>query len=170
MRWLRFLVPAASIAVLTLAATLPWGLRSADRFVLPLLPVVAIYHWTLDPDAWLPEWVIFLAGLSLDVLTQGPLGYWALVYLFAYVVAIFASRIAVEGIVGRSLLLGCAVIIVTGFAWLAASFYFLEILEWGPYARGAIFAVLSALLITPVLGSFRAVLKPIRAVRLTRGG
>ena len=170
MRWLRSLMPVASIAVLTLTAALPWGLPTADRFVLPLLPVVAIYYWTLDPDAWLPEWVIFLAGLALDVLTQGPLGYWALVYLFAYIVAIFASRIAVDGVVSRAVLLACAVITVTGFAWLAASIYFLEMLDAGSYARGAIFAVLSALLIAPVLGIFRAVSKPGEAVRLTRGG
>ncbi len=170
MRWSRFLLALASIAVLTLAAALPWGLPTSDRFVLPLLPVVAISYWTIDPDAWLPEWVIFLAGLSLDVLTHGPLGYWALVYLFTYVVAIFASRVAVEGGVGRIVLLACIVIAVTGFAWLAASFYFLEILDLAPFARGAMFAVISALLITPVLGSLRAVLKPIRTVRLTRGG
>jgi rod shape-determining protein MreD len=170
MRWFRFLLPLISMAVLTFAAALPWGLPTAARFVLPLLPVVAIYHWTLDPDAWLPEWVIFLAGLSLDVITKGPLGYWALVYLFAYVVAVFASRIAAEGGAGRIILLALTVIVVTVFAWLAASLYFLEMLDLGPYARGAVFAIFAALLITPVLGSFRALLKPIQAIRLTRGG
>jgi rod shape-determining protein MreD len=170
MRWLRFLMPVISITVLMLAATLPWGLPTADRFVLPLLPVVAIYHWTRDQDAWLPEWVIFLTGLTLDVLTQGPLGYWALVYLFAYVIAIFASHITVEGFVGRLALLAGAVVVVTVFAWLAASFYFLEMLEPEPYARGAIFAFLSAFLITPVLGIFGTLSKSVRAARLTRGG
>jgi rod shape-determining protein MreD len=162
-------MPVASIAVLTLVAALPWDLSTEDRFVLPLLPIVAIYYWTLDHEAWLPEWVIFLAGITLDILTQGPLGYWALVYLFAYVVAIFTSRFNVGSLFGRIALLAGAIAIVTGFAWLVASFYFLDMLDPAPYARGTIFAVLSALLITSALGIFSAVSKPIRAVRLTRG-
>jgi rod shape-determining protein MreD len=163
-------MPVVSIAVLALAAALPWGLPAADRFVLPLLPVVAIYYWTLDRDAWLPEWAIFLAGLALDVLTQGPLGYWPLVYLFAYVVAIFASRSTIESVLGRIMLLAAAIVAVAVFAWLAASLFFLGLLDSEPYARGAIFALLLSLLITPGLGILRAVSKPIRAVRLTRGG
>lgn len=170
MMWLRFLMPVLSVAVLTLVAALPWGLAAEDRFVLPLLPVIAIYRWTLDADAWLPEWVIFLTGSTLDVLTQGPLGYWALVYLFAYVVALFASHVAVGNAIGRMALLAGAIVAVTGFAWLLASLYFLQMLNWEPYARSALVTIAAALLIVPVLGIFRSISKPGRAVRLTRGG
>ncbi|CAA2138983.1 rod shape-determining protein MreD [Hyphomicrobium sp. ghe19] len=169
MMWLRFLMPVISVVVLTLAAVLPWGLAAEDRFVLPLLPVIAIYRWTLDADAWLPEWVVFLTGLTLDVLTQGPLGYWALVYLFAYAVALFASRVRVDSALGRMALLAGAIGLVTAFAWLLASLYFLQMLDWAPYARSAIVAIFAALLIFPVLGLIRSVSKPARGIRLTRG-
>lgn len=169
MMWLRFLMPVISVGVLMLAAVLPWGLAAEDRFVLPLLPVIAIYRWTLDADAWLPEWVVFLTGLTLDVLTQGPLGYWALVYLFAYAVALFASRVRVESAFGRMALLAGAIGLVTAFAWLLASLYFLRMLDWGHYARSAIVAMFAALLIFPVLGIIRSVSKPARDIRLTRG-
>ena len=169
MMWLRFLMPVISVVVLTLAAVLPWGLAAEDRFVLPLLPVIAIYRWTLDRDAWLPEWVVFLAGLTLDVLTQGPLGYWALVYLFAYAVALFASRVRIDTVFGRMALLAGAILLVTAFAWLLASLYFLQLLNWAPYARSAIVAMFAALLVVPVLGLIRSVSKPARDIRLTRG-
>ncbi|WP_045836613.1 rod shape-determining protein MreD [Hyphomicrobium sp. 99] len=169
MMWLRFLMPVISVVVLTLAAALPWGLAAEDRFVLPLLPVIAIYEWTRDPDAWLPEWVIFIAGLTLDVLTQGPLGYWALVYLFAYVVALIASRTSAETVIGRMALIAFAIIAVTGFSWILASLYFLQLLDWQPYARSALITMLAALVLVPLLGILRFGSRTSRGIRLTRG-
>ena len=169
MRWLRFILPAASVAALTIVAILPWGLPTADRFVLPLLPVVAIYYWTLDRDAWLPEWIIFLAGLLLDVLTQGPLGYWALVYLVAYVVAVYCSRFELDTTAQRLALFAGAIVAVTLFAWLAASAYFISFLDAEPYMRGAGVAVLAAALVTLLHRAARSVAAPVRPGRLTRG-
>ncbi len=169
MSWLRTLAPVASVALLTIAAILPWGLPVEDRFVLPLLPIVAITYWTLDRDAWLPEWVVFLAGLMLDVLTQGPLGYWALVYLVTYVVAVFASRLRCETNVRKLAIFAGVILAVTVFAWLAASVYFLEMLDLAPYARGAASALLAACLVTLAFGVLGTASEPGRAVRLRRG-
>jgi len=166
---LRLLMPVLWLSVLAIVAILPWGLPWEDRFVLPLLPIVAIYYWTLDRDAWLPEWLVFLAGLLLDVLTQGPLGYWALVYLATYVVAVFCSRLNLETAIQRLALFAGAIVAVTFFAWLAASVYFLELLDWQPYARGAGFALLSAGIVTLVVSAFKISAAPSRPVRLSRG-
>ena len=170
MKSLRLLMPVLSVAVLTLAAALPWGLAAEDRFVLPLLPVIAIYQWTLDPDAWLPEWAIFLAGLTLDVLTQGPLGYWALVYLFTYIVALFASRVPAETAARRMALLAGTIVAVTAFSWALASLYFLQLLDWQPYARSTLITILAAFVLVPLLSFFRFRSRPARGIRLTRGG
>ena len=169
MMLLRSLVPITTVAVLTLVAIMPWGLPAEDRFVLPLFPVVAIYYWTLDRESWLPEWAVFLAGLLLDVLTQGPLGYWALIYLVAYVVAVLASGARVETTTARLALFAGAVIAVAAFAWLAASAYFLDLLDLGPYVRGAVVAVLAACVISLMASAFRTTGKPARPGRLTRG-
>jgi rod shape-determining protein MreD len=168
MTWRVTVLPALSVLALTFAAILPWGLPSDYRFVLPLLPVVAIYYWTRDDAAWLPEWVLFLCGLLLDVLTQGPLGYWALVYLVAYIAAVYASRSAIESPRGKVALFTTAIITVTFFAWLAASAYFLELLDWKPYARGAFFALILAALVQLAL----VIAKPSKSatsLHLTRG-
>ncbi len=166
---LRMIIPVLSVALLTIAAILPWGLPTDYRFVLPLLPIVAIYYFTLDGDAWLPEWVVFLAGLLLDVLTQGPLGYWALVYLVAYVVAVCCSRVRVETMVAKFALLGGAIIAITTFAWFAASFYSLEMLALSPYVLGAGFALLAACLAMFLRGLLRGSGIVARPMRLTRG-
>ncbi|MBS0234646.1 MAG: rod shape-determining protein MreD [Proteobacteria bacterium] len=169
MRWLRAFLPVASVAILTVVAILPWGLPVEDRFVLPLLPIVAIMYWTLDRDAWLPEWAVFLAGLMLDVLTQGPLGYWALIYLVAYIAAVFVSHLRFETALGRFGAFAGAIIGVTAFAWLAASVYFLKVLDWEPYIRSAAFALAAACLILGVRAIFGSRNESDRAVRLTRG-
>lgn len=170
MKWLRSSMPVLSVAALTFAAALPWGLAAEDRFVLPLLPVIAIYYWTLDPDAWLPDWAIFIAGLTLDVLTQGPLGYWALVYLCAYTVAMLLSRRPAASVAGRMAFLAFAIVAVTGFAWLLASLYFLQLLNWRPYAWSALVTIVVAFALAPLLGiSWSGAKSAARGIRLTRG-
>jgi rod shape-determining protein MreD len=168
MTWRLKVLPTLSVLALTLAAIFPWGLPSDDRFVLPLLPVVAIYNWTRDDAAWLPEWVLFLCGLMLDVLTQGPLGYWALVYLVAYIVAVYSSRLEIESLRGKVALFTTAIIAVTFAAWLAASAYVLEFLDWKPYARGAFFALVLAVIVQFALGIAKPA-KSATSLRLRRG-
>lgn len=151
MTLVRYVAPIGSIALLALIAALPWGLPSDERFFLPLLPVIAIHYWTLRHDAWIPEWVVFLAGLALDVLTQGPLGYWAFIYLLAHLIATASSSVAARGPGARLLLLALALSIVTAVAWAVSSVYFLEIVDWRPYAIGAALASLIAIPVLPIL-------------------
>ncbi len=151
MTWLRYVAPIGSVLFLTLIAALPWGLPAEDRFFLPLMPVIAIHYWTLRHDAWLPEWVVFLAGLTLDVLTNGPLGYWALIYLLIQLIATLSAPLAKNGSIARLALLALAVVAVTAVAWAVASLYFLELVDWAPYALGAGFALVGALFLLPVL-------------------
>jgi rod shape-determining protein MreD len=169
MRWLSFVAPTASVAALSLIAALPWGLPAADRFFLPLLPVVAIYYWTLSRDAWLPEWVVFLAGLTLDILTNGPLGYWAFIYLIAHLIATLSAGVVVRGGAGRLALVGLTIVAVTVVAWAVASAYFFEPLDWVPYATGALFAGFAALIVAPFVGGSGGTAEPGQNLRLTRG-
>jgi rod shape-determining protein MreD len=170
MNWNRLVAPIGSVAVLTLIAALPLGVPAGDRFFLPLLPVVAIHYWTLRHDAWLPEWVVFAAGLALDILTHGPLGYWAFIYLLAHLIATLSARLHVESMLGRLILLGLAIVLLTIVAWAVASVYFFDVLDVSPYATGAVLAALCALLIVlPVLRLLDGAAVPERKIRLTRG-
>jgi rod shape-determining protein MreD len=169
MQPVRYLAAFISIGVLALLAALPWGLPPDDRFFLPLLPVVAIHYWSLRHPGLVPEWYVFLAGLLLDVLTHGPLGYWPLVYLTAHMAAVLSAPLASRGVMMRLALFGFALIGVVATAWMIASVYFLERADIGPYAIGAALAALSAGLLIPLFHVFDPDPGTRENVRLERG-
>jgi rod shape-determining protein MreD len=170
MDWLRNLAPIGSIAFLTVLAVLPWGLPSEYRFFLPLLPVIAIHFWTLRHDAWIPEWLVFLAGLTIDILTLGPLGYWALIYLVAHLVATFSTPYSGGGSLFRLALLAVALLAVAVTAWAVASLYFFSFADWRPYAKGATLAAIAAIVIVPILHALDAPEPGGAHARFNRGG
>jgi rod shape-determining protein MreD len=49
--------------------------------VTPLLPAIAIHHFSLYEADRLPGWAVLLLGLFMDLLTGGPLGIWAAVFV-----------------------------------------------------------------------------------------
>lgn len=133
-------VPALSVAVLVLVAVLPWGLPPDGRFVLPLLPFIAIHYWTSRHPEKLAEWVPFAAGLAVDVLSSGPLGYWSLIYLVGYVLAEEAHLVTGTGPGGRWLIFLTSLVLLVAAGWAIASLYYLEIAEWRPFAFAAVLA------------------------------
>lgn len=137
------LVPTLSVAVLALLAVLPWGLPPDGRFVLPLLPFIAIHYWTSRHADRLSEWVPFAAGLSVDVLSDGPLGYWSLIYLVGYAIALEAQLVKGTGPFGRWLLFLASLGVLALAAWAIASLYYLELAEWRPFAWAALLAGLA---------------------------
>jgi rod shape-determining protein MreD len=135
------IVAPVSVAVLTILSALPWGVPAESRFVLPLLPVVAIHYWVLrDHARSVPEWFVFLCGLLLDVLTNGPLGFWSLIYLLAYAAAQFSVPLSREGPLVRWMLLIVALTALSFTAWISSSIYAVELVDWQPFAWGALAA------------------------------
>ena len=148
---MRYMAAFVSIALLALIAALQWGLPPQDRFFLPMLPVIAVHFWSLRHPSLVPEWYVFAVGLVLDVLTHGPLGYWALVYLITHLLAVLSAPFADRGFTVRVALLAAALIAVTLTAWAIASVYFLEWLDVWPYVAGSGLAGLGALVLMPLL-------------------
>jgi rod shape-determining protein MreD len=169
MRALSYVVPFASIAILTLVAALPWGLPSEDRFVLPMLPIIAIHYWSLRQTNSVPEWPVFLAGLALDILTHGPLGFWALIYLLAYVLGVLSAPYGHLGQIARIGLFAAALAAVAVAAWAVSSLYVLEAVDWRPYAAGAGYAGLASIVIVPILHALGAAQALRDNTRLERG-
>jgi rod shape-determining protein MreD len=145
------ILPAAVIAFLTLVSALPWGLPPEIRFVLPLLPLVAIHYWIVRGTGRVAEWFVFASGLTLDVLTNGPLGYWSIMYLTGY---LFSTLLAPRARLLRfggwaSLVLVTACLSVA--VWAVSSLYSFEIADWRPlviasFAAACIYPVLAGLL------------------------
>ena len=88
MNVMRAILPLLALVVLTLLAVFPWGIATPDgRFVLALLPGVAILAMNMRRPRAVREWMAFSAGLVIDVVSGEPLGFWALVCLAAFAVA-----------------------------------------------------------------------------------
>ena len=169
MTFSKFLAPV-SVAVLTILSALPWGVPAEYRFVLPLLPVVAIHYWVLRGHAAVvPEWFVFLCGLLLDVLTNGPLGFWSMIYLFAFGLATLSRPWANEGVFGRWLLLLAALAILSMSAWIISSIYAVEIVDWAPFVRGALAAGLAHPFLALLLVGSRPTRRPGANVLFERG-
>ncbi len=151
------LVAPFSVIALTVLSALPWGVAAESRFVLPLLPVVAIHYWVLRERADLvPEWFVFACGLLLDVLTNGPLGFWSMIYLFAYLLATVSLPWARDGALARWLLLLAALALLSVSAWLISSLYDVELADWRPFALGAVAAGLAHPLLALLLRGTRS--------------
>lgn len=139
---LRQVIPGLTVIVATLAAALPWGLPAQARFLMPLLPYATIHFWAVRRPAQMPEWLVFLAGLAIDVLTNGPLGFWSLIYLIGLMCCHALWPPMKVGAFGRWLQFGATLIILATAEWLLASAFFMSAISWQPFFGGALFAVL----------------------------
>lgn len=132
-----------TVTLVTFLAALPWGLPAEYRLVLPLLPFLAIHFWTLHGIALVPEVLVFAAGLSFDFLSDGPLGYWALMYLtgYALTLAVAGSVMASSG-PGRLLLLVGTLLSLVVVEVTLSALYFNAAADWWPPLVAATVAVL----------------------------
>lgn len=144
------LIPAATIAMTALLVALPWGIDAEFRFLLPLLPLVVIHYWTLRRPEIVAEWWAFAAGLSVDILTHGPLGYWALMYLLGYAAAKMSSVLANDAAFAKWLLAAVTFLGLVIVAWAIASVYYFAFADWRPY----LLAALATAIVYPVVGLF----------------
>lgn len=128
------LIPAMSVCILAVLAVLPWGLPADARFVLPFLPVIALHTWSSQHADRLSAWVPFAAGIVVDVLTNGPLGYWPLIYLSAMMLGVDAQQMPGTGRAARWALFVAALAVLVIAAWGVASLYDLEFSDWRPFA------------------------------------
>ena len=92
-----------------------------------------------------------MAGLGLDTLTHGPLGYWALVYLAAYASGVLSQPFGNNSFMARTGVFVISLISVAFTAWAAASLYFVEFADWTAFARGAGLAGAGSILILLLL-------------------
>lgn len=143
-------LPSASVAMLALLAVLPWGLPANARFVLPFLPVAAIYYWSSRHPERLSAWVPFLAGLLVDVLTNGPLGYWPLVYLSSGLLGSEAYSVGSGVPGGRWAAFLISLLAVVTLGWGVAGLYHLALADWRPFAWAVWFVALAFPLLVAV--------------------
>ncbi len=136
-----FVLPTLTVLVATVLVLLPWGGGETLQFVAPLLPLMVIHDWGLRRPAALPAVVAFLSGLTIDVVSYGPVGFWALLFLSGLAIARGQHRLGLPGgAFGRWVQAGLMLTAIAGCEWLLGSIYFLRPLEWRPMIVAAVIA------------------------------
>lgn len=87
----RNLTPVALTFALVILNVVPTHVPGIAR-ILPLLPLIAVFHWTLHRPHLMPAYAVFLIGLFQDGLTGTPFGLNALIFLGVNGVVLFQHR------------------------------------------------------------------------------
>lgn len=146
------LLPAFLVAFATLICALPWGPPPEFRLVLPLLPYVVIHRCVERWGQGTPDWLVFLAGFATDVAGQGPLGYWALIYLSGYTMIRSVTADRTHGFLSSLFLFLVTIVTLAMMQWSLASIYYLRSTEIQPLVLAvsiAVGAYLVMLLLVP---------------------
>jgi rod shape-determining protein MreD len=98
--------------------------------VAPAFGLMAVYYWAVHRPDVFPPYAVFALGLLYDLLSAGPLGLWALVYVVIYGIVLTQRQL----FVGRAFTLFWSGFLVSAmmtalFAWILASFYFGKIMS-----------------------------------------
>lgn len=121
--------PTALAIALVLLESLPWGLPQFSMLS-PMIGLIAVYYWTVHRPDLMPAAGAFAVGLSVDLLSGGPLGLEAFVLTLAHALT-RANRRALTGESFLLVWLGfVAVAAGAGFVlWLGASAYWADLLS-----------------------------------------
>lgn len=142
------ILPALSVLLAVLATAVPWGLPADASFTLPLVVVMMVFCWRIMPDAVLPLTACMLLGLLTDVMSGGPLGFFALMALIAASIG-GLLRFTLEPrdlwplwFVWSALALTLGVL-----GWLLGSLYFFRWIDWWPI----LFGTLTSIMLFPIV-------------------
>lgn len=134
--------PSIVLFLAVVIAAVPWVLPAEASFILPLMLIIIIFVLTLMRKRKLPGPSVFAAGVLMDILTAGPLGYWAILFLLTYSVAVQYRARAVRPDFGMlwAVFSGTA-LLAAGAGWALASLYFVRIIDWWPMVIGGLVAI-----------------------------
>jgi hypothetical protein len=114
------LVCATAVAALVQTAT------NTANGAWALLPVIVIHAFATRAPAAMPSWLVFVAGMTVDFATQGPPGYWALVYLAGLLWIRLAIASSARGGLRRAAAALGTVLVVAVVQYLAGSLYLMR--------------------------------------------
>lgn len=150
------IVPASTVLIVTLAAAVPWGVPMEEhpfaRYLVSFLPFLAIHFWLDTRPSAMPPVIAFAAGLVMDVVTRGPLGFWASVFLVGQLVVALRGRRWGSGVLAGSAGFAATTSVLALVIWTIASAYHLRPLDPTPIAGMALAAICLYPLVALILG------------------
>ncbi|MEK9724877.1 MAG: rod shape-determining protein MreD [Rhodospirillaceae bacterium] len=87
----RQLTPVLLCLLLVLVSAVPYQVPGLAR-VMPVLALIAIYHWGVYRSELLPVYAVFLIGFFQDALSGAPMGVHTVVFVMAYSVVLAQHR------------------------------------------------------------------------------
>lgn len=87
----RYAYPVVQTALVLILLSAPWGLPGQAQLQ-PAWALASIYFWTLFRPAAMPAAFVFIVGLLLDLIAQGPVGIQVLVLLLVHGAALKLRR------------------------------------------------------------------------------
>jgi len=165
---IKGIVPSLVLFLAVALAAVPWALPAAAAFILPLLLIIFVFVLAMLQKSELPAVPVFAAGLLMDVLTAGPLGYWAVIFLLTHTLAgVYSRRTRQKRFTNLWLAFAATAAVAAIFGWALASIYFVRIIDWQPmFIGGAVAIALFPLIAWPV----RHLLGLVPAARFSRQG
>ena len=79
----RQLTPFLLTVLLIFISSVPYEIPNLGR-VMPLLSLIAIFHWGVYRAELFPNYAVFFIGFFQDVLSGVPIGIHTLIYILAY--------------------------------------------------------------------------------------
>lgn len=115
-----------------LLSFVPMG-RIFGTSVMPAFALMAIYYWAIVRPEMFPVYAVFLVGLLSDLLSDGPIGLWAFVYVLTYIVVLTQRFLAVNAPFSVFWLGFFMAAALAGFVgWSAASLFYGTVLPLKP--------------------------------------
>ena len=130
--FIRVSVPVFLTIILIFVAVLPYGFPKS-ALAAPILALISVYYWSVFRPDLMPASAAFLLGLLVDILSAGPPGLNALVFILVHWAATgqrraLAGKSFAVGWLGYFLIAAGAAIIT----WIIASLFHTTILEIVP--------------------------------------
>jgi rod shape-determining protein MreD len=148
-------LPVLTLLVASILAVLPFGAGEIVRTCVSFLPLIVVHYWSARRPRLLPVTVVFGCGLAIDVLTHGPIGFWALMMLAVGALARLEEALTGQSTVtGRAAVFSISMIAVAALSWGVASLYNGQAMDGRPMLMAALFAIacypIAALLLMPI--------------------
>jgi len=81
-RVVYLILPAVLVVAAVAVAAAPLGAPTSVSYVLQVMPYLIAHVFLVRGKGFVPSPLMFAAGLAIDIASDGPLGFWALIYLF----------------------------------------------------------------------------------------
>jgi rod shape-determining protein MreD len=156
------LLAPLSLALALLVAVQPGGTLMFSAAA--LAPVLVIHYWTMNVPFALPLWLVFATGLLADALSQGPLGYSALLYVASYELSRQMAQPAPAALWWRALALAVNLSVLTLLQVLVVALYAWHAPQFEEASLAAVCAALTYPAVTIVLTLLARPLSAVKAL------